>query len=418
MPLKFSSQSTIDTNLNFNYPACIEDLCIHKKKLAQICDFFTFNYKQTPILLLTGPTGCAKSTAIKIIAKEFGFTFTEWDNSNIPNDDDLDTRKMGIFKQFESFILSGFRATCRKKHFLLIEEYPIILDNVPMRTKFGTLQSQLLELMDGAIAKPIPIVFLWSDSCDSFGANGDIFCKKFKTSPYVLHVTVNEVAPTFLRKALKSHISARYSNANGQVKRLSKCIDKVIQGNHFFCLSYFHSIYARLVSGGDVRYGTNLISLLANFPAHMAQDVCGLEMFSRDNRIETFHALGKIILKRKDFCLFDYATNFQSISMLNLYLEQNVYDFYSEIEPLSEYLELLSIGEAFTHYEGEASPSTAKYLSAFYLQKCCKYPIRFSQQMFKKPDFYAISTSQRRTRLGADSQHLCNGSPEKILNYT
>lgn len=155
-----------------------------------------------------------------------------------------------------------------------------------------------------------------------------------------------------------------------------------------------------------------MISLLASFPPHMVQDACKLEMFSRDNRIETFHALGKIILRRKDFQLFDYAVDLHSISMLNLYLEQNVYDFYSEIEPLSEYLELLSIGEAKSEWS-DSHLSSIKYLSALYLQKCCNYPIKFSQHMFKKPDFYSARVPQKRMN---DSQNLRIASPEELMN--
>lgn len=186
MPLKFSSKLASSADLNFTYPSCIEDLCIHKKKLAQICDFFNFAHKRTPILLLTGPAGCAKSTAIRIIARQFGFTLTEWDNSNMAGSE-FDLRRDGIFQQFESFLLSAFRSTYRKDHFLFVEEYPIIFDSVAMRIKFTKLLSQLLELAEGNL-KPIPIVFLWSESNECSRETSDIFSKTFKSSPSVLHI--------------------------------------------------------------------------------------------------------------------------------------------------------------------------------------------------------------------------------------
>lgn len=59
------------------------DLAIHAKKVAEIDDWFrTIRDKRmknaAPILLATGPSGCGKSATLKIIAKDFGYTISEW----------------------------------------------------------------------------------------------------------------------------------------------------------------------------------------------------------------------------------------------------------------------------------------------------------------------------------------------------
>lgn len=64
-------------------PCTVSDLAIHTKKLNEVQDWFRAHTEKTnkvvaPILLLTGPSGCGKSTVIKILAKEFGYTISEW----------------------------------------------------------------------------------------------------------------------------------------------------------------------------------------------------------------------------------------------------------------------------------------------------------------------------------------------------
>lgn len=67
-----------------NFAPCTRsDLAIHVKKLNELEDWFNSIKEKTiknsaPILLLTGPSGSGKSAGIKILAKEFGYSITEW----------------------------------------------------------------------------------------------------------------------------------------------------------------------------------------------------------------------------------------------------------------------------------------------------------------------------------------------------
>lgn len=59
------------------------DLAVHPKKLSEVEDWFRAITERkakitAPILLVTGPSGSGKSATIKIIAKDFGFTISEW----------------------------------------------------------------------------------------------------------------------------------------------------------------------------------------------------------------------------------------------------------------------------------------------------------------------------------------------------
>lgn len=64
-------------------PRTKSDLVIHAKKISEIEDWFNAikaknTQSSSPILLVTGPSGSGKTSTVKIIAKEFGFTISEW----------------------------------------------------------------------------------------------------------------------------------------------------------------------------------------------------------------------------------------------------------------------------------------------------------------------------------------------------
>lgn len=59
------------------------DLAIHTKKIVELEDWFraikTKKRKESsPILLISGPSGCGKTATVKVIAKEFDYTISEW----------------------------------------------------------------------------------------------------------------------------------------------------------------------------------------------------------------------------------------------------------------------------------------------------------------------------------------------------
>lgn len=58
-------------------PKMIEDLVIHSKARNQILKWFQ-RFERLKIMLLTGPSGCGKLTAVKIIAGHLGYNVDEY----------------------------------------------------------------------------------------------------------------------------------------------------------------------------------------------------------------------------------------------------------------------------------------------------------------------------------------------------
>lgn len=77
--INFKSSNWVD---NFA-PHTREELSIHPKKIAELDTWFESseankNKCRGPILLITGPSGCGKTTTLKLIAKEMGYSISEW----------------------------------------------------------------------------------------------------------------------------------------------------------------------------------------------------------------------------------------------------------------------------------------------------------------------------------------------------
>lgn len=123
-------------------PRTKSDLVIHAKKISEIEDWFNAmkaKKTQSPssILLVTGPSGSGKTSTVKIIAKEFGFTISEWitpvdieytrhiqnenNNSNVSYCESQNDK----FSQF-LFQSSRYRSVfdTSTKRLVLIEEFP------------------------------------------------------------------------------------------------------------------------------------------------------------------------------------------------------------------------------------------------------------------------------------------------------
>jgi cell cycle checkpoint protein len=143
------------------------------------------------ILVLTGPAGAAKTTTVKILARELGIGILEWkagqvdgrgNTANFEEYAGFDDSYEAVFSKFEGFISRA--ASCGtvfgtetdsqsrssqqavassstpKRRLILLEDLPNIL-HAETRSRFHEL---LKSLLDSPPAVPVPVVIIVSDS--------------------------------------------------------------------------------------------------------------------------------------------------------------------------------------------------------------------------------------------------------------
>lgn len=128
-------------------PRTKPDLAIHPKKIAEVEEWFRAIKSRTikvaaPMLLVTGPSGSGKSATIKIIAKEFGYTISEWitpvDIEHIRrdrNDSEKITYSESQVDKFSQFLFQSSRYRSvfdtSSKRLVLVEDFPNVFIKDP-----------------------------------------------------------------------------------------------------------------------------------------------------------------------------------------------------------------------------------------------------------------------------------------------
>lgn len=123
------------------------DLAVHPKKVAEIEDWFRAVKERkiksaAPMLLVTGPSGSAKSATIKMIAADFGYAISEWitpvdieHKRNTRNDSDETTYSESQTDKIAQFLFQSSRYRSvfdtSSKRLVLVEDFPYVFIKDP-----------------------------------------------------------------------------------------------------------------------------------------------------------------------------------------------------------------------------------------------------------------------------------------------
>ncbi|KAK6464177.1 Rad17 cell cycle checkpoint protein-domain-containing protein [Scheffersomyces coipomensis] len=369
-------------------PKTSGELCINPQKLKQVKEvlqdmIFNYNALTTPrLLILSGPAGSCKSTTIKVLANDL-ISQRHQNTSMLSGYDDLsvgdqkwieymDTNVDGINQsnQFEEFLNDVKYRIGHNLSVVILEELPNIFHFETLQ-KFRNKLKEWLYLDTTSVRLPPLVLCLteveYNNAFDS------------STASYSYNIENNLTVETLLGKEIiNSGPKVKVIKFNAIANKfVRKTINGVIKGER----SIFNSIPPRqlnpfldeLVKIGDIRSILFNLQLWANNYVKQQEKIgkdddnegraIQLESsFIRENQINLFHAIGKIIYSSSEFSQLsdsdskDYYSieqvlnNFNNSSLLNLSILENYPIYYNsnyDISIASNIVNDLSINDLF-----------------------------------------------------------------------
>lgn len=325
-------------------PKIPDEICINPRKLKEVKEVLLNMIKgsdPTKLLILTGPSGCSKSTTIKVLANDLisrmksenkiqsyfpipdSFVSDNW----IEYIDSMITDTPQP-TQFSEFLNDAKYRTGSNLSIILVEELPNIFHPDTL-TRF---RANLNEWVNTSIELP-PLVLCLTEielaqeqrNQDHFNIENNLSVdtllgRGFLNQFGVKHIKFNSIAATFMKKSMSQIINKE--------KQVFRGIAKT-ELNNF--LTY-------IIESGDIR---SAISNL-QFWSGLSKKGRG-EVFDslRENQLNLFHAIGKVIYSSSKFQELpteenDYLTiqsvleNYGNNSLLNLSLLEN-YTIYNDL---------------------------------------------------------------------------------------
>ncbi|KAL8795560.1 MAG: hypothetical protein Q9195_001981 [Heterodermia aff. obscurata] len=328
-------------------PASLDELMVHKKKVADVRDWFENVYSGRNckrLLILRGPSGAGKTATLTALAKTMDVNVSEWKNP--VNSGFSSEAYNSISSQFEDFIgrsgrfgnldFADSRASThlpsrkdpepptggKQRKAIMMEEYPNTFTSTSQALKSfrstilqylatNTPQSSSLQLqqhVDGQQAiKPL-VMIITETSTDATTSSMESFTAHRLLGPDILHhsgtsiIEFNPVAPTLLVKALELviHKEARESGRRrvpgpSVLKKLAEVGDvrSAIGSLEFLCLR-----------GGDGDDWGGRVADKSKKNANSAMtnmEKASIELLSqREASLGLFHAVGKIVYNKRE----------------------------------------------------------------------------------------------------------------------
>lgn len=279
-------------------------------------------------LVLSGPSGCGKTTAIKVLAKEIGFSITEW----ITPMDQIVDEYNNIMKQgdrFEEFLIRATRYSSILSSYsirlLLVKDFP----NVYFRDKESFFS--LLELYFEMGKEPI--IFICGDTANS-KTYQTLFPNNIRERFGIDTINVNAATQAAMKNALKRVANILNSTAGYMLHVSQQKVDEILS-------NYL----------GDIRNSIlNLIFISLKVPGEQ-EGKCN----SREESLGLLHGIGRIInpkrVQTENGWRFvhdpdNIAAYFESQATVFLnFLQQNYLNTLEGIKEVKDCAQILSLAD-------------------------------------------------------------------------
>lgn len=266
---------------NMYTPQTVTQLAVHSGKIKELRHWFESLNNDSSIkskfLLVSGPTGCAKATSVKLIAKQCGFMCLEWITpmTNEPIYDQCSDNycNQNVQDKFQDFIWGATRyrsLNCvLNSQFLLIKDFPNIFIDKP--EEFHDI------MMRFNTASKFPVVFIVNNEKIA----RDLFSAETIETLKVTQIKFNPVT----RKAVLSVL--------GQIVKSEQQKNKLIRIPNS---TEMNAIYDE--TNGDLRASIINLSFICMNISNKIIKKCSTA--SKDENLDLFHSIGRVIYPKRE----------------------------------------------------------------------------------------------------------------------
>lgn len=273
-------------------PTDISELALHPSKLDQVRKSLS-STSPTCVLILSGPPGSAKSTCAKLIAKEQNKRVIEY------IDPESFVGVTSLSRGFEEFMF-GASMYDRDQAIIVVEDLPNVFHGDTAVLFENCLINWVLESRNRNSRLPIVVVCFTEIEVNARFNDALVVSRVLNTlvemKPFVDWIKVNPVNSQIIKKTLNSIAKAENIKIPPQqLKRISEC--------------------------GDIRSAINAFEIAVR----TADLKLNCDLWIRDDKVELFHAVGKLVYGSKDpGSVNRHISNFEdTIDTFNLTLLEN-----------------------------------------------------------------------------------------------
>lgn len=275
------SENTNSDWCNKYTPQSVTKLAVHSGKIKEIKYWFESlnnNSLTTKFLLVTGPTGCAKATTVRVIAKQYGLTCLEWVTpmTTQPIYDQCSDSYYyeNVQDKFQDFLWGAARYRSLKcdltnGQYVLIKDFPSVFLDKP--DEFHDIMIRF-----SSVSK-FPIVFIVNNE----KVIRDLFSTEILEKLKMQQIKFNPIT----RKAVLSVLT--------QIVQSEQQMNKQVRIPNS---TEINAIYDE--TNGDLRASIiNLSFVCINVKSKLSKN-CSTA--SKDENLDLFHSIGRVIYPKRE----------------------------------------------------------------------------------------------------------------------